>query len=151
MTVDGQERPPAGWSARELSPDLDRRLSGDLDALEDFAAELARSGSGRRSAELQAETGSALVGLQPSHINADQDSVEHDLGKLVLALIELLRRLLEKQALRRIDAGTVSEEEIERMGQTFLRLDRRMEELKETFGLKDEDLNLNLGPLGDLL
>ncbi|MDQ3856687.1 MAG: gas vesicle protein K [Chloroflexota bacterium] len=84
-------------------------------------------------------------------MNADQDSVEHDLGKLVLALIELLRRLLEKQALRRIDAGTVSEEEIERMGQTFLRLDRRMEELKETFGLKDEDLNLNLGPLGDLL
>jgi hypothetical protein len=58
---------------------------------------------------------------------------------------------MERQALRRIDAGTVSEEEIERLGRTFLALAQRMEELKQTFGLHDEDLNLNLGPLGDLM
>ncbi len=68
-----------------------------------------------------------------------------------MTLIELLRRLLEKQAIRRIEADSLSEEEIERMGETFLRLEAKMEELKATFGLQDEDLNLNLGPLGDLL
>ncbi len=73
------------------------------------------------------------------------------MAKLVLSLIELLRRLLEKQALRRIEAGSLTDDEIERMGATFLRLERKMEELKATFGLADGDLNLNLGPLGDLV
>jgi hypothetical protein len=89
--------------------------------------------------------------LVPQRINADQDNVEQGLAKLVLTLIELIRRLLEKQAIRRIEAGSLTDEEIERMGETFLRLEQKMAELKGTFGLEDEDLNLNLGPLGDLM
>jgi CRISPR/Cas system-associated endonuclease Cas1 len=77
--------------------------------------------------------------------------VEHDLAKLVLALIELIRRLLEKQALRRVEAGSLSEDEVERLGQTLLKLEQKMDELKTTLGLQDEDLDLNLGPLGDLM
>jgi hypothetical protein len=69
----------------------------------------------------------------------------------VLTVIELLRQLMERQALRRIDGGTLSEEQIERLGQTFMELDKRMEELREQFGLTEEDLNLDLGPLGSLL
>jgi hypothetical protein len=58
---------------------------------------------------------------------------------------------MERQALRRIEAGSLSDEEIERLGQTFMKLDARMKELKQIFGLEDEELNLNLGPLGDLM
>jgi hypothetical protein len=87
----------------------------------------------------------------PGRINADPATVEHDLAKLVLALIELIRRLLEKQALRRVEAGSLSEDEIERLGETLLKLEQKMDELKATFGLQDEDLDLNLGPLGDLM
>ncbi|HEY2436343.1 MAG TPA: gas vesicle protein K [Solirubrobacteraceae bacterium] len=84
-------------------------------------------------------------------LDTDPENLEKGLAQLVLTLIELLRQLMERQALRRIDGGTLSEEEIERLGQTFLALAERMDELKETFGLSDEDLNLNLGPLGDLM
>ncbi len=87
----------------------------------------------------------------PERVNADPEGLEKGLAQLVLTLIELLRQLMERQALRRIDAGTLTTEEVERLGQTFLALAERMEELKETFGLSDEDLNLNLGPLGDLM
>lgn len=87
----------------------------------------------------------------PRRINAGPEKVEQGLAKLVLTLIELLRKLLEKQALRRIEGGSLTGEQIERLGQTFMRLEKKMEELKETFGLKDSDLNLNLGPLGDLM
>jgi hypothetical protein len=84
-------------------------------------------------------------------INADPESVERGLAQLVLTLVELLRQLMERQALRRIDAGSLSEEQEERLGQTFMELDRRMEELREQFGLTEADLNLDLGPLGRLL
>jgi hypothetical protein len=87
----------------------------------------------------------------PQRVNADPERVERGLAQLVLTLVELLRQLMERQALRRIEAGTLTDEEIERMGQTFMKLEERMDELKATFGLEDEDLNLNLGPLGDLL
>ena len=81
----------------------------------------------------------------------DSKNVEKGLAKLVLTLIDLIRKLMEKQAIRRIDAGQLQADEIERVGDTFLQLDERMEQLKKTFDLKDEDLNLDLGPLGDLL
>jgi hypothetical protein len=87
----------------------------------------------------------------PRRINADPEGVERGLAKLVLTLIELLRQLMERQALRRIEAGSLSDEEIERLGQSFMKLDARMEELKQIFGLEAEDLNLSLGPLGDLM
>ena len=84
-------------------------------------------------------------------VNADRENLEKGLAQLVLTLVELLRQLMERQALRRIDGGTLSAEEVERLGQTFMLLQERMEELKEEFGLEDEDLNLDLGPLGQLL
>ena len=84
-------------------------------------------------------------------VEADPERLEKGLAQLVLTLIELLRQLMERQALRRIEGGTLSEEEIERLGRTFMGLAERMDELKETFGLEDDDLNLNLGPLGDLM
>ena len=84
-------------------------------------------------------------------VNADPESVEKGLAQLVMTIVELLRQLMERQALRRIDGGTLSEEEVERLGRTFMELDRRMTELREEFGLTEEDLNLDLGPLGRLL
>ena len=92
-----------------------------------------------------------LTQALPRRINADPERVEQGLAKLVLTLIELLRRLLEKQALRRIEGGSLTPDEIERMGLTFLRLEEKMAELKAHFGLEAEDLNLDLGPLGELL
>jgi len=87
----------------------------------------------------------------PKRIDANPKNVEKGLAKLVLTLVELIRKLLEKQAMRRIEGGSLSEEEIEQMGETLLKLENKMQELKEIFGLKDEELNLNLGPLGDLM
>jgi hypothetical protein len=84
-------------------------------------------------------------------IGADPENVERGLAQLVLTIVELLRQLMERQALRRIDGGGLTDEQVERLGQTFMELDRRMEELREAFGLEEEDLNLNLGPLGNLL
>jgi hypothetical protein len=87
----------------------------------------------------------------PRRVNADPEKVEQGLAQLVLTLVELLRQLMERQALRRMDTGTLSDEQIERLGETFMKLDDRMRELTEHFGLEEGDLNLNLGPLGDLL
>lgn len=89
--------------------------------------------------------------MQPTKADATPETVERGLAKLVLTLIEMLRKLMEKQALRRTEGGSLSDEEIERLGQTFMRLENRMKELKGIFGLKDEDLNLDLGPLGNLM
>lgn len=90
-------------------------------------------------------------GSRVTRLNADPEELEKGLAQLVLTVVELLRQLMERQALRRIDGGTLTEEEVERLGRTFLALSERMDELKETFGLTDADLNMNLGPLGDLM
>jgi uncharacterized protein YjiS (DUF1127 family) len=87
----------------------------------------------------------------PRRVNADPERVERGLAQLVLTLIELLRQLMERQALRRMEHGTLTDEQIERLGETFMKLEERMNELKAHFELEDEDLNLNLGPLGDLM
>jgi hypothetical protein len=84
-------------------------------------------------------------------VNADPEQVEKGLAQLVLTIVELLRQLMERQALRRIEGGTLDDEEVERLGVAFMKLEERMDELKEEFGLTAEDLNLNLGPLGDLM
>ena len=84
-------------------------------------------------------------------INADPENLERGLAQLVMTIVELLRQLMERQALRRIDGGTVSADQVERLGRTFMELDKRMADLREEFGLDEEDLNLNLGPLGNLL
>jgi Gas vesicle protein K len=86
-----------------------------------------------------------------TRVTADPEKLEQGLASLVLTIIELLRQLMERQALHRVEGGDLSEEEVERLGRTFMALAERMDELKETFGLDDDDLNLNLGPLGDLM
>jgi len=87
----------------------------------------------------------------PKRIDANPKNVEKGLAKLVLTLIELIRKLLEKQAMRRVESGSLSDEQIENVGETLMKLENKMDELKGIFGLKDEELNLNLGPLGDLM
>ncbi|MEV4757133.1 gas vesicle protein K [Micromonospora sp. NPDC049559] len=84
-------------------------------------------------------------------VQLDRDGVERGLGGLVLTIVELLRQLMERQALRRIDQGDLTDEQIERIGATLMALDEQMTELREHFGLAPEDLNLDLGPLGPLL
>ena len=84
-------------------------------------------------------------------VNADRENLEKGLAQLVMTLIELVRQLMERQALRRIEGGSLSDEDVERLGETFMLLGQRMDELKEQFGLEDEDLNLDLGPLGRLM
>jgi hypothetical protein len=84
-------------------------------------------------------------------VNADREGLEKGLAQLVLTLIELLRQLMERQALRRIDGGSLDPEKVEQLGETFMLLEQRMEELKEAFGIEDEELNLDLGPLGRLI
>ena len=81
----------------------------------------------------------------------DPENVQKGLAKLVLTLVDLLRKLMEKQAIRRIEAGQLDAGEIERVGNTFFLLDEKMEELKKMFGFKDGELNLDLGPLGNLI
>jgi Gas vesicle protein K len=87
----------------------------------------------------------------PRRLNADPANVQRGLAQLVLTIVELLRELMERQALRRIDGGGLTDQQIERLGATFMALRERMEDLKHEFGLEDEDLNLDLGPLGRLL
>jgi hypothetical protein len=87
----------------------------------------------------------------PSRIDVDPDAVGRDLAKLVLTLIELLRRVVEHQAVRRMDDPDLSEEQIERMGMALLRLEEKMSEIRDVFGVAEDDLNIDLGPLGKLL
>jgi hypothetical protein len=86
----------------------------------------------------------------PTHINAEPATAARDLGRIVLTLVEVVRKVLEHQAVRRMDSGTLSPEEIEKLGLALLRLRERMDELKSAFGLRDEDLDIDLGPLGRL-
>lgn len=92
----------------------------------------------------------ALARTLPERINADPERVEQGLAQLVLTLVEVLRKVLEHQAVRRMEGGSLSDEEVERLGLALLRLNDRMRELKDAFGLSDEDLTIDLGPLGRL-
>ena len=84
-------------------------------------------------------------------LDADPESVQKGLVQLVLTLVELLRQLMERQAIRRVEAGGLSDDEVEGLGRTLMLLEEQMAELREHFGLEPEDLNLDLGPLGRLL
>ena len=113
---------------------------------------------------MSAEAGKLLFGPaaapvfpdRPGHAAAprvalDPEDVERGLAQLVLTVVELLRQVMERQAVRRMTSGTLTDDEVERLGTTLARLAERMEELTAAFGLEREDLNLSLGPLGDLL
>jgi hypothetical protein len=116
------------------SEEILNKLLGEPRSLQSFARELER-----------------LSGGTQHRIDTTPENIEQGLAQLVLTLIELLRELMERQALRRMAAGSLSDDEIERLGQTFMMLSQRMDELKSHFGLTDEDLDLDLGPLGKLL
>ena len=94
---------------------------------------------------------SALLNQAASRLEMDPDAPENGLAKLVLAVIELLRQLCERQAIRRMESGSLDDAEIEKLGEAFMRLEAKMKLMKELFGLEGEDLNLDLGPLGKLL
>lgn len=89
--------------------------------------------------------------LLPQRLETDAESVERDLMKLVLTIIELIRQLMEAQALRRVDEGDLTDEQVEGLGRGLMRLEEAMEELKSRFDLSASDLNIDLGPLGTLL
>jgi len=90
----------------------------------------------------------AIANALPARIDATPEGVEQGLAKLVLTIIEVLRKVLEHQAVRRMDGGSLSDEEVERLGLALLSLDGRLRELKTVFGLSDEELEIDLGPLG---
>ena len=115
-------------SSFPVEPEIDTTHTGE------FVAELRR-----------------LSDALPERINLDAQSVEQGLAKLVLTLIELIRRLLEKQAVRRMEGGDLTPEQIEELGLALMKLEEKMRELKEQFGLEDEELNLDLGPIGRLI
>jgi hypothetical protein len=87
----------------------------------------------------------------PGRIDCTPDNVEQGLAKLVLSLIELLRQVLERQAIRRMEGGSLSEQQVEEMGESLMKLEAKIHELAANFGLTPADLNLDLGPLGHLL
>src|SRR5215212_12036312 len=125
-----------GSNLLKPSPEVPLPVEPEIDTL--HAAEFAREF--RRVSE-----------TLPPRINVDAESVEQGLAKLVLTLIEFIRRLLEKQAVRRMEGGDLSPEQIEELGLALMRLEAKLQELKTQFGLEDEDLNLDLGPIGRLI
>lgn len=92
-----------------------------------------------------------MSSTQRRRVELDPDTVERDLARLVLTVVELLRQLMERQALRRVDTGELTEDQEERIGMTLMLLEDRMEVLRNKFGLEPGDLNIDLGPLGPLL
>lgn len=92
-----------------------------------------------------------LTGVLPDRIDIDPEGIEQGLAKLVLTLVDFLRQVLERQAVRRMEGGSLSEVEIERMGQALMVLDQKVQELARNFGLDPRELNIELGPLGRLM
>jgi len=88
---------------------------------------------------------------QTPRINLDQDTVKNSLGQLVLTLVKLLHELLERQGIRRIEAGSLTDDQIERLGLTLMKQAQEIDRLRQEFGLDEDDLNIDLGPLGQLL
>jgi hypothetical protein len=85
-----------------------------------------------------------------SRVDLDPENVKNGLAQLVLTLIKLLHELLERQAIRRMESGSLNEQQIERLGLTLMKQAEELERLRNEFGLKNEDLNLDLGPIGKL-
>jgi hypothetical protein len=101
-------------------------------------------------ADLKRQLQAAAGGTQ-QRVDCTPETIEQGLAKLVLTLIELLRQLLERQAIRRMEGGSLTDQQVEEMGQALMKLEQKIHELTNSFGLKPEDLNLDLGPLGKLM
>jgi hypothetical protein len=116
----------------------------ESDAIGEFALLMQQDGRIQPRAPHNGTPGRARLDLDPERL-------KNGLGQLVLTLIKLLHEVMERQALRRIDAGSLTEEQIERLGFTLMRQAEEIDRLRMEFGLEEEDLNLDLGPLGKLL
>lgn len=112
----------------------------DSDTLDEFARVMNCPGNSRVSR-----------GNGEARINLDQDGVKNGLGQLVLTVVKLLHELLERQAIRRVESGSLTDQQVERLGVTLMRQAQEIERLRKEFGLDEDDLNLDLGPLGKLL
>lgn len=99
---------------------------------------------------LRRELARATEATRPARWNADPDDVQRSVAKLVLALVEFLRKLMERQAIRRMEAETLTTEEIEAVGQALMKLEETVHRMASQFGLRPDELNLDLGPLGKL-
>ena len=115
----------------------------ESEALRDFALVMQQQGQIQLRAPRHGSTGGGRLEL-------DQDHLKNGLGQILLTLIKLLHEVLERQAVRRIDAGSLSEEQIERLGLTLMRQAEEIDRLRREFGLEEQDLDLDLGPLGRL-
>lgn len=93
---------------------------------------------------------SGLTG-ETQRVDCNSENIEQGLARLVLSLIELIRRLLERQAIRRMEGGSLTDQQVEEMGLALMKLEQKVVELAAQFKLKPEDLNLDLGPLGKLM
>lgn len=122
-------------------------MSSEPFLLPALAEDLAEAARELTADELGPEDGRRRSG----RLSVDPEDASRGLAQLVLTVVELLRQVMERQAIRRMESGSLTDEQVDRLGETFMRLAERMDELKEHFGLDDDDLNLDLGPLGRLL
>ena len=106
---------------------------------------------GRDIPEPQAAALRDIAPALPQRLDASAEDIEAGLARLVLTLVEFLRQVLEHQAVRRMEGGSLTDEQIENVGLALMRLEERLEEIKAAFGLEGEELNIDLGPLGRLL
>jgi ribosomal protein S3 len=107
--------------------------------------------AGEELAALRAELEKRLGATEPARWNADPEEAQRAVAKLVLTLVDFIRQLMERQALRRMDAGTLDAAEVEALGLALMRLEETLHEMARRFDIPPEDLNLDLGPLGRLL
>ena len=101
--------------------------------------------------DLRREIEQAAAGASPLRWNADPDDVQKSVAHLVLTLVEFVRKLLERQAIRRMEAGTLSSEQTEDVGQALMKLEETVRDIAAKFGIHPDDLNLDLGPVGKLI
>ena len=128
------KRVSAPTAARRTQPRASRLGAVEVEEIESIRAELDR-----------------LAVSSPPRWNADPEDVRRSVGKLVLTLVEFIRQLLERQAIRRMEAGTLTPEETEAVGLALMRLEETVRYVGEQFGLAPKDLNLDLGPVGKLI
>ena len=143
----------AGAENRDRPAKRDAREKRGTAAKRDTAPKRGRDGATVRIREidsLREELERRTAGLAPARWNADPEEVQRSVARLVLTLIEFLRQLFEKQAIRRMEQGTLTDDETERLGVALMRLEETVRDLAERFGLRPEELNLDLGPLGRL-
>jgi hypothetical protein len=127
------------------------KTGGSPRVVSDAASDFARVMKDPVALDLRDRRRNPQENLLPRRINLEPDNPKNGLAQLVLVLVKLLHELLERQGIRRIEAGSLSEAEIENLGLTLMRQSQELDRLRQEFGLEEEDLNLDLGPLGTLL